>query len=402
MTVIGNLDLFLLAGFVGGIASFFRGFRSYRKYLLLRDTPTTPIRSIAMGLVRIHGKATGDHTIESPISHSACCVYQVHIEKWKDEEDSGRWMHYGTDTNGVSFHLEDGSGRVLIDPRGAEFEIESTAVREASSARTTAGSDTELLAYVLHAGPSPEKPGCRHSLELERGALMIPKLKEQRLTPDELFQGLVGPQVASIQKSFEDEGPQSDPLREELRVAQIDLYTHPFWSKEYAAGARHVTELQARVRKAGLATVIPPSPKLADLPNAQSPEEVRKPGSVTVIPRPLSKPVPQADSRSAEDIVNSIEGLPTAMGRYRLTERCILPDHEYDVTGTYAENPLAGESDERSVIRRGTNEPTFLVSGLARKDVDAIQKMQSYLMIFGGGMLAVFCLGILLLRFGQF
>ena len=380
MTTIGNLDIFLLVGFISGIASFFRGFRNYRKYLLLQDTPAIPIRSIAMGLVRIHGKAAGDHTVESPISHSACCVYQIHIEKWKDEEDSGRWIHYGADANGVTFYLEDGSGRVLVDPRGAEFDIESTAVREASGTRSsvapaTQASDAELLAYVARVGPSAEIPGSRHNLELERAMLTTSRLTKQSLTPDELFQQLAGPQVSRIRQALEDEGPQSDPLREELRLAQIDLYKHPFWSPEYAAGARHVTELQARVRKAGLMIETRP---------------------------PAPEPSPVGNSRSAEDIVASIEGLPTAAGRYRLTERCILPGHEYDITGTCAENPLATDANERSVIRRGTNEPTYLISGLAHAEVDTMQKIRSYLMIFGGGMLAVFCLGILLLRLGQF
>jgi hypothetical protein len=381
MTTISNFDILLLTGFFAGIASFFRGFGNYRKYLLLQGTPAIPIRSMAMGLVRIHGKAAGDQTIESPVSQSACCVFQVHIEKWKDEEDSGRWMHYGADTNGVSFHLEDSSGRVLVDPRGAEFDIESTAVRDISSARTSAVTDTELLAYVLHVGPGPELPGSRHNLELEQAMLTF-KSARQSATPDEMFQKLVGSQysemqqsLAGIQQSLEDEGPQSDPLIEELRLAQIDLYKHPFWSKEYAASAKHVADLQARARKAGLMTVPPP---------------------------PSAKSAPQADSASPENIVASIEGRPSATGRYRLTERCILPGHEYDVTGTCAINPIANSADERNVIRKGTNEPTFLISALARSGVDAMQKFRSYFLIFGGGMLAVFCLGILLLRFGQF
>jgi hypothetical protein len=380
MTSIGNLDFFLLMGFMGGIASFFRGFRNYRKYLLLQGTPGTPIRCIAMGLVRIHGKAASDHTVDSPISHSACCVYQVHIEKWKDEEDSGRWMHYGADTNGVSFYVEDRSGRVLVDPRGAEFDLESTAVREASSAPSsvavsTSASNAELLAYVARVGPSDEMPGSRHNPELERAMLATHKFTRQPTTPDELFQQLVGPQVSRIRQSFEDEGPQSDPLLEELRLAQIDLYKHPFWSPEYATGANRVTELQARVRKAGL---------------------------MRATPAPPSNPAIPSSSRTAEDIVASIEGIPSAAGRFRLTECCILPDHEYDITGTCAENPLAKDVSQRSVIRKGTNEPTFLISGLTRQDVDTVQKIRSNFMILGGGMLAVFCLGILLLRFGQF
>ena len=401
MAAIGGLDLFLLAGFVGGISSFFRGFRSYRKFLLLEDTPTTPIRSIAMGLVRIHGKVTADHTIESPITRSACCAYQVHIERWKDEEDSGRWLHYGADTNGVSFRLQDDSGRVLVDPRGAEFDIESTGAREVSSMRDSSGSDAALLAYVLRVGPSDELPGSRHNLELERVMLLTSKLKEERLTPDELMQRLTGPTIQQsftrIQQSLEDEGPQSDPLREELRQAQIDLYKHPVWTKEYAAGARHVNDLIGRVRKAGLLTETPPPPKSAKLPYALAGDV----GNAGLTASPSSKLAVSASAPSAEELVASTEGLPTARGRYRLTERCILPGHEYDITGTCTINPLAN-GDDRSVIRKGTNEPTFLISGLARTDVNAMQKMRSYLMIFGGGMLAVFCLGILLLRFGQF
>jgi hypothetical protein len=370
MTNLGMFDVFLLVGFVSGITSFFRGFRSYRKYLLLQGTPAVPIRGIPMGFVRIHGKAAGDRTVESPISHSACCVYQVHIEKWKDEQDTGKWIHYGADTGGVSFIVEDSSGRVLVDPRGAEFDLEYTAVREASSAGNAA-----LLAYVAHVGPSKEMPGTRHNLELEQAMLMPYKFTKQNSTPDELFQKMVGPQVAQIQQAFEDEGPQSDPLREELRLAQIDLYKHPFWSQEYVTGAKRVTELQERVRKAELVNWTPPPPP---------------------------KPASPADSRTAEQIVASVDGRSSAKGRYRLTERCVLPGHEYDITGTCSENPVARDEAERTVIRKGTNEPTLIISGLAHQDVDAMQKIWSYFLIFGGGMLAVFCLGMLLLRFGQF
>jgi hypothetical protein len=370
MTNIGNLDIFLLVGIVLGITSFFRGFRSYRKFLLLQGTPAIPILGIPMGFVRIHGKAAGDRTVESPVSHSACCVYQVYIEKWKEEQDTGKWMHYGADSGGVSFFVEDSSGRVLVDPRGAEFDLENTAVRETSSA-----GDAAMLAYVARVGPSPEVPGTRHNLELEQAILTPYKFTTQNSTPAELFQKIAGPQVSQIQQALEDEGPQSDPLREELRLAQIDLYKHPFWSPEYAAGAKHVRDLQSRVRKAGLMIeTLPPPPK----------------------------PASPADSLTAEEIVGSVEGLPFAKGRYRLTERCVLPGREYDITGTCSENSVAVDETERTVIRKGTNEPTFIISGLAHEDVDAMQKIWSYFMIFGGGMLTIFCLGFLLLQFGQF
>jgi hypothetical protein len=353
-TSIGNLDIGLLVGLFGGVGSFFRGFRAYREYLLLQGTPLIPIRSMAVGLVRIHGKAASGRLVTSPISHTPCCFYQVSIEKSKDEGENGKWSHYGTEADGVRFYLEDSSGRALVDAHGAEYDIESTWVREASSARVSSvaargASDAELLDYAL----------------------------QHPTSPDELFQGLVGPQVAKIRKQFEDEGPHSDPLREELRLAMIDLYKHPFWSPEYAEGFKRVTKLQEQLKKAG--------------PRIETPPPLRH------------RPPPPPNPPTVDDIVASVNGpLTAAAGRYRFTERCILADHEYDITGTCGENPEAKDVSDRNLIRKGVNEPTFLISGLARPDVNAMLQIRSYFMIFGGGMLAVFCLGILLLRLGQF
>lgn len=393
-TYIGSLDIGLLVGVFGGIVSFFRGFRIYREYLLLHGTSQIPIRSVAMGLVRIHGKAVSDHLLTSPISHTPCCVYQVHIEKFRDEDEnihqSATWLHYGSEDEGAPFYLEDSTGRVLVNPSGAEYDIESTSMREASSAATSSvvvngASEVDLLSYVASIGPSEEAPGSRHNFEAERGMFEIAKLAKQGATPDQMMQNLF-PQVmqgeAKMFEALQAEGPYADPLREESRLAQIELYRHPIWSREYAEGVKRVTQLQAEVRKHG------------------SGYETLAPVPQTPPVRP-DQPVPP-HTPNAEEIVAAIDGVPTAHGRYRFTERCILPDHEYDITGTCTENPLAKDANDRNLIRKGTNEPTFLISALAQPQLNTMLQMRAYIMIFGGGMLAVFCLAFLLLRFGQF
>ena len=83
-----------------------------------------------------------------------------------------------------------------------------------------------------------------------------------------------------------------------------------------------------------------------------------------------------------------------------MIECCIQPDHDYDISGTCTENPVAKDSSDRNLIRKGKNEPTFLISDRARADVTPMAHRGGYLMIYGGGMVAVFCLGLLLLRFG--
>jgi hypothetical protein len=142
---ISNLDIALVFGFFGGLGAFFQGFRTYRKSRLLQDTPGTRIRSIAMGFVRIHGKAQSDRLVNSPITHTPCCYYIVEIAKWErskesqtdsygTEEERGIWSHYGVEADGVPFYLEDTSGRVRVDPHGAEYELEATGMRDVSSA----------------------------------------------------------------------------------------------------------------------------------------------------------------------------------------------------------------------------------------------------------------------------
>ncbi len=45
----GNFEFWVTVGFASGIYSFFKGFRVYRQYRVLEDTPEIPIRSIPMG-----------------------------------------------------------------------------------------------------------------------------------------------------------------------------------------------------------------------------------------------------------------------------------------------------------------------------------------------------------------
>ena len=125
----GNLYAFLVFGFGAGLFSFFKGFRTYRAYRIIEDTPEIPIRSIPMGLIHIHGKAWGVKPILSPVSHTPCLLYKVEIEKWKKERNRGSWSKYRTDVNSVRFYLDDGSGQVLVDAREAELDLAETQLR---------------------------------------------------------------------------------------------------------------------------------------------------------------------------------------------------------------------------------------------------------------------------------
>src|SRR5437762_8831524 len=96
----GKLFIYSAIGFGAGVYFFFKGFKVYRELRVLEDTPCLPIRSIPMGLVQVHGKATGENVVTSPVSNTPCHFYKVDIEKWVTDKNGGRWSHYATDADG--------------------------------------------------------------------------------------------------------------------------------------------------------------------------------------------------------------------------------------------------------------------------------------------------------------
>jgi hypothetical protein len=378
----GNLEVALVLGFGAGIATFFKGFRTYRKYRIVEDTPEIPIRSIPMGLVHIHGRAKGEQMVPSPVSHTPCYFYKVDIEKWKTEEHSSGWRHYRTDVDGVKFYLEDGSGKVLVDARSAEYDLEKFLQREvrsdlsSSSIATRGATDAELLGYV------------------------------NKVTAAKVF-GFVGRRLEAL-------GPVHDPGKEQMRLAALDIFKHPPGTPGFL---EHMVSTQMAVFQSKVLAHLPPGDARRE-PVAQALAEAGK--------HPLGSPEFLQGIRRAYDLAGPIAGMPTmdeqrwqqvsesmqhvqerqaassslapASGRYRFTEYCIVPDHDYDVTGTCAENPEPKDQHDRNHIMKGSNEPTFLISSKTEPEVESGLRKQAALMIFGGAALAVVCLGLLLAK----
>ncbi len=121
----------LLVGIGAGLFCFFKGFRIYRQYRVLADTPESPIFSISMGFVEVHGKAKPAQggLVNSPVTRTPCLFYKVDIKGFVDGPRGG-WSHHRTVAEGVPFYLEDGTGKVLIDAHGAEYDLIRTAWRE--------------------------------------------------------------------------------------------------------------------------------------------------------------------------------------------------------------------------------------------------------------------------------
>jgi hypothetical protein len=126
-----SLLISLVFGAVG-LLLFYGAFQNYRRFRLLEDTPVMPIRSLPMGFVRIHGKPVADERVISPLTHVPCLYYVVTVDHWVADKSSetGQWPVGLRQVGQVRFHLQDQTGKVLINPDQALMDLNVTFLAE--------------------------------------------------------------------------------------------------------------------------------------------------------------------------------------------------------------------------------------------------------------------------------
>ncbi len=108
-----------------GIVLVFVAIRKFRHAALIGGMRETSIRDIGPGVVRVFGKAEGEETLTSPIVGAACYYYNALAQKLTGEK-SNNWSTVQKATKLLNFHLNDGTGRVLVDQQAAEYDIPDT------------------------------------------------------------------------------------------------------------------------------------------------------------------------------------------------------------------------------------------------------------------------------------
>lgn len=275
-----------------GIYLFFRGFSIYRRYRLLADTPRATARSASMGLVEIEGVTKrAEKFVDSPVSSIPCLYYKVEIEAEKiDKEGRSTWSALAKDMAGVPFYLEDTSGQILVDPTGAELDLEVIAERS-TSAKARGKSD-----------------GYAYS-KLETDTHAPPPVS------DEVLNGYAGAFLARKRRLAPGLGPLRDVLEWILfKIGTVSRYSHAYRFKEY----------------------------------------------------------------------------------------CLRPGFTHVIVGTCEENPNPRDANDRNMIVKGKNNPTFIISQGTEKRRERGLRFMSGCAVFGGAILTLYALAYLLYALGLF
>ncbi len=121
-------DTVVRLGFRTGIApallsggALWGGFHYLRLKRQVENLPTSKARSVAMGLVEVQGMTRRKYALVSPMTHQPCVYYRVN--KYRRSDESRQWELSGSMHSGpVPFDLEDDTGRLTINPRGATIK----------------------------------------------------------------------------------------------------------------------------------------------------------------------------------------------------------------------------------------------------------------------------------------
>lgn len=129
-----------------GLYLFWVDYDDFRTNRVIGNTPTSKIRSIAMGLVEINGTVVPAENglFLSPITKNKCVCCQYSVTRAKD----GRVVLSG-DTR-QNFFLQDDTGAVLVDSKNAELRLKPSYFFQSDSI-------PENIKQMLKANRIPEK-----------------------------------------------------------------------------------------------------------------------------------------------------------------------------------------------------------------------------------------------------
>jgi hypothetical protein len=118
-----TLYFFCAIGFCVGIGFFIHGFRLLQRRRLILDTPFSKIRSASMGMVEISGLAVSPYTVTAPITGRPCYYHRTKVWELRQRDRKKEWVQIIGECAHVPFFIDDNTGRVLVDPLGADLDL---------------------------------------------------------------------------------------------------------------------------------------------------------------------------------------------------------------------------------------------------------------------------------------
>jgi len=120
--VLGGCSLVCL---LGGLHLVKIGSRNQRKYDYLKDPPHVWINGMPRGLVHVRGKVMVKEPLLSPLTHTPCAYFQTTLAR-ENPAKPGQFKTVRSEWKDSEFVINDGTGKLLVMPAGAEYNLLQT------------------------------------------------------------------------------------------------------------------------------------------------------------------------------------------------------------------------------------------------------------------------------------
>jgi Zn-finger nucleic acid-binding protein len=121
-TALDATVLYLTVGVMGGIGLTIYGFIVNNRKRLIESIPTSPARSLALGLVEVSGHAQPENgLLRAPFSGMPCVLFSYTVEERRASGKETRWETIAKGTSAEPFFVQDETGKVLVVPFDAQL-----------------------------------------------------------------------------------------------------------------------------------------------------------------------------------------------------------------------------------------------------------------------------------------
>ena len=361
----GGFLVWCLLGICTGIYLFIQGFRLLQRRQLILNTPASKIRSASMGMVELNGLAVGPYTMVAPVTARPCYCYRTFVWEWRQSGKNKRWVKVASECMHVPFFLDDNTGKVMVDPRGADLDLHQDFHQEFCDGFFTTKQEAppNVRSFLSRHGISTtNKIKVEEFCIKPKNALFLLGTLDENpgldLTPDPIHDAEATQLIVGNALSF---SLNTEVVRNAL--SPMIGGTNGFSGLSLSGGLQHDPAFDSIYDKAISTTrVAHPSPA---------------PGS--------TKPADGAAVAAA--LLKAGISSPAAWAAARVTP----------TAGTTPATPLEGFDQHPSVVlMKGKNNPTFLISWRSQRDLARSLGWKCTLMIWGGPALALLSLYLLL------
>lgn len=357
-----GLLVWCVIGFCAGICLFFYGFRLLQRRRLILDTPFSKIRSASLGMVEISGLAIGPYTMLAPITGRPCYYYRTLVWEWKQHGKNKQWIKIAGECMHVPFFVDDNTGRVLIDPRGADLDLHRDFEQEFCDS------------FFTTKEPAPENV---RSFLARQGVITNNKIKVEEFCikpKNSLF-------VLGTLAENNDLELTPQPTREEEATRSLTL-------GQFSLSLRSVGFGLAS-RDDELVSTTEPALASSDV---RSHEVVRLPSEAA--PARTSEMTQQ--QKIAAALLRAGISNPGAWSAAGLSTVSTLPAQSENASTNDGESSKGFDLHPAVVLNKGESHRTFLISWRSQQEVARTLGWQCTLMIWAGPALALLSLYVLL------